>query len=180
MFSSYFLPMSHLTIMTGDDTPCLRKVAEKVTKFDKTLITLLQNMADTMMDEDGIGLAAPQVDVNKRVILVGLFSDDQEEMTSILPMINPEILHYSVEEVVMEEGCLSLPGKFAKVKRPASIKVKFQDHQGKETTMSFDRLTSRVIQHEIDHLEGVLFTDKIVGPIRTIDKKTRKEERFMV
>ena len=147
------------------DNPTLRKKARKVTTFDQELHTLLDDMAETMLDAVGVGLAAPQVNISRRVIVVRLPDDDDsreeygEQAGRLYEMVNPEIIRKSHDLVDGVEACLSIPGYFGQVSRHTSITIRAQDRHGKEIKLkSFDWL-ARVFQHEIDHLDGVLYID---------------------
>lgn len=137
-----------------EDDEILRKKARTVDKIDDRIKTLVQDMIDTMNKEDGVGLAAPQVGILKRVVVVDI---GQGPIT----MINPEILSEEGEKID-EEGCLSVPGKSGKVSRPQKVKVKFTNINGEEKTVEGQNLLARAFCHEIDHLEGVLYTDKVI------------------
>lgn len=130
----------------------LREKAKRVANIDDTIRYLCFNMAKTMRENNGIGIAAPQVGVSKRIIIV-----DNKGKDWIL--INPEIVWESDALVDFEEGCLSVPGVFDNVKRPESIKIKYRNAKGKPIFEKVDGLLSRIVQHEIDHLDGVLFVD---------------------
>lgn len=145
-----------MQIQVGTDNPVLRKKSIKIDRFDKSLKKLIKEMKETMNDFKGVGLAAPQVGIHERLVLVNL---DQKK---VVAMINPEIIEFSSETKIDEEGCLSVPGKFDLVERAVSIKVKFQDENSKENILVLKDLNARIVQHEIDHLNGVLFVDKIV------------------
>ncbi|MFO7611046.1 MAG: peptide deformylase [Clostridia bacterium] len=142
--------MALRNIRTDEDS-VLRKKARTVERFDPALHRLLDDMADTMYDAPGIGLAAPQVGILKRVIVL-----DTGE--GLMEMINPEITEAEGEQIEIE-GCLSVPGIYGKVSRPASIKVSYQDRKGVKHTMDAVELPAVVICHETDHLFGKLFTD---------------------
>ena len=134
--------------------PILQKPTEKVTEFDAELRTLVDDMFESMYAAHGIGLAAPQIGVGKRITVIDLsFQKNPEEK---LVLINPEILHREGRQVE-EEGCLSLPEIREKVTRAAKVKVKAQDVEGKWFELDGEDLLSRAFQHEIDHLDGVLF-----------------------
>lgn len=167
--------MSRLTVQTGADNQILREKSKPVEKVTKETLKLIRDMEETMDKENGIGLAAPQVGVHQRIILIAKLTEDEKEITGTMTLINPEILEYSVDSVVMEEGCLSLPDKFAKVRRPKGVKVRFEDVKGRTHTMHFEKLPARIIQHEIDHLEGILFTDNIEGELEDVAKRTSDE-----
>ena len=148
--------------------PVLRKVAEPIDKDYPKLDELIQNMYETMVHAEGVGLAAPQVGLPIRLLVIDLapFKEDDPELGSFkITMINPEILEESEEEIAMDEGCLSIPGISEAVIRPEYIKVKYQDENFNELIGEFDGFRARVIQHEYDHLEAKVFTDKI-SPIR--------------
>ncbi len=143
--------------MCGDKI--LRKKVAKVTKVDNENIKLIKNMFDTMRNAHGIGLAANQVGADRAIIIVDISLVDEEVKPIVL--INPEITKYSDEKSVLEEGCLSIPDIREEVVRPKSITIKYQDTDLKEHTMEVDSLLARVIQHEYDHLQGILFTDLV-------------------
>jgi len=150
--------MSILQIQTGVDNPILRKKSSKVLQITKDLKKLVKDMQDTL-HLDGIGLAAPQVGVNSRIILVTLNSGQKNANTVI--MVNPEILFFSEEKTFAEEGCLSLPKIFEKVERAKSIIVKYQDLNMREHLLNLSNINARITQHELDHLNGVLFLDRV-------------------
>ena len=152
---------------------CLRKKARVVTCFDDELSSLTQNMAQTMYDAPGIGLAAPQVNIDKRIVVI----DVSEEKNDLKILINPEITYRDgVQEY--EEGCLSIPGIFGVVERAAEIEVKAQDIAGNVYEFQADGLLAICVQHEIDHLNGVLFIDHLSKLKRDrIKKKLKKEAR---
>jgi len=153
-----------LNIETGETNKILRTVCESVTDFDDQLRKFILDMEETMLEEDpetevkGVGLAAPQVGVNKRVILV-TFNVNTRKQNKVMPMINPEVIESSKRTVSLEEGCLSLPGEFGKVTRPAKVKVRWQNLEGNWCEKKLDKWDARVFLHELDHLNGVLFTD---------------------
>jgi|TARA_R100000455_G_C6273493_1_gene131276 peptide deformylase len=142
--------METLTLRYDGD-PCLRRVSHKVKYFDEPLNVLLGEMRRIIKTENGVGLAAPQVGVNTRVILV--IDND------ITEMINPEITWTSSEFVMMEEGCLSVPDHYIDIERPREIKVKFQTRDGKYKKWKLKGLQARIVLHEVDHLDGKLMTD---------------------
>jgi peptide deformylase len=152
--------MSIIPIVTGKDTPILRTKCQLVAKFDKTLRKLVEDMNDTMVKAKGVGIAAPQVGIDARVFLAVLGADGKNPVT--LPMVNPEISWFSDEVLVEEEGCLSLPKVFGKVQRPVEVIVEFQDLKGSSKSLKLKGLDARVVQHELDHLNGVLFIDKMI------------------
>jgi peptide deformylase len=153
-------------------SPVLRQKAEPVTSFDGELRAFVERMAETLYAENGLGLAAPQVGVPRRLAVVDLSFG--EEVDSILSMVNPEILE-SEGECTMEEGCLSIPGVFEEVVRPKRIRVRYLDLNGEAVETDADGFLARVMQHEIDHLEGVLFVDRIGAAKRALLAKTLRE-----
>ena len=142
-----------LKIETGDKNEILRKKAESVDVIDKKIVKLVKQMVESMEVEKGVGLAAPQVGVSKRVIIV-LFDGKM-----IIPMINPEITSHSDKTEYGEEGCLSLPGQWGQVERYREITVQFKDWKGEKRVLKIEGFNARIVQHEIDHLDGILFTD---------------------
>jgi peptide deformylase len=151
--------MSLLKIVLGEDTKILRTVCDPVEKFDASLKKLVLNMDETMNKAKGVGIAAPQVGVNQRVFLAMLGSESKNPVT--VAMVNPEITYFSEEEEKGEEGCLSLPEKFGKVWRSKQVVVKYQDIKAKIHQLKLSDLDARVVQHELDHLNGVLFVDRL-------------------
>ena len=143
-------------ILTEPD-PFLRKKSEKVDKVDAEIRTLMDDMLDTMYDAPGIGLAAIQIGIPKRVIVIDL-SKEKEKKTPMY-FVNPEIITKSKNDTSYEEGCLSVPNQFAEISRPDKCKVKFMDYEGTERILEAEGLLATCIQHEMDHLEGVLFID---------------------
>jgi peptide deformylase len=144
----------------GDDV--LREDAEKVTEFDDDLKRITDEMIETMHDNDGIGLAAPQVGISKRFLVTDITEIDPKYGPMVF--INPEIID-SDGEVTMEEGCLSIPDIRESVSRPKEITLRYQTLSGEEKTEVFDDWMARVLQHEIDHLNGILFTDYL-SPVK--------------
>ena len=134
-----------------DEEPALHKVCKPVEKFDWRLHKLLKDMRDTLIDSNGVGLAAPQVGILRRVVLV----DTGEE---ILELINPEMLETDGEQVG-PEGCLSVPGKYGLVKRPYWAKVRAQDRNGDWYEAEGEELIARCFCHELDHLDGIVYTE---------------------
>ncbi|PKL14085.1 MAG: peptide deformylase [Spirochaetae bacterium HGW-Spirochaetae-8] len=134
----------------------LREKAQPVKKFDSALAILVDAMFDTMQEGDGIGLAGPQIGVSQRIFVV-----DTRHPNERMAFINPEILETSHEQGSYEEGCLSIPGMYYDIVRPLSITVQAQDVTGKTFTLQASGIFARVIQHEYDHLNGVLFIDRM-------------------
>ncbi|WP_449619338.1 peptide deformylase [Robertmurraya sp. Marseille-Q9965] len=133
----------------------LEQECELVTVFDKKLVKLLNDMYDTMIEFDGVGLAAPQIGINKQIAVV-----DIDDESGTIELINPEILETSGEDLGVE-GCLSFPGLYGEVTRPYYVKVRAQDRKGRPFVIEAEDYLARAIQHEIDHLHGILFTSKV-------------------
>lgn len=146
----------------------LKKKASEIKDINGNIQKLIDDMIETMYKSNGIGLAAPQVGVSKRLIIVDI--SPREENNSLIVIINPQIV--STEgEVLSEEGCLSLPGFITRLKRNEKVFVKGIDRKGKEIQIETDGLLSRAIQHEIDHLEGILLIDRISPLKRELFRK---------
>ncbi|MDC3014061.1 peptide deformylase [Alphaproteobacteria bacterium] len=156
--------------------PVLRKSALPVENITDKTLQLLDDMAETMYDAPGIGLAGPQVGELKRLIVMDCSRDD--EKSELWQMINPEVIELSEDNSTLEEGCLSIPGHTAEVSRPDWIKLRFTDIKGKEQQIKAEGLLAACIQHEIDHLNGILFIDHISKLKRDIIwRKVLKEAR---
>ncbi len=159
--------------------PRLKKKCEPVTQVDDETRILMQDMLETMYDAPGIGLAASQIGVMKRVLVMDIVKDEDGEPEPYL-MANPEITWASEELSTYEEGCLSIPEEFADVKRPERVKVSYLDENGIPQELDCDGLLATCVQHEIDHLDGKLFIDYL-GPVKrsmiTGRMKKRKKER---
>ncbi|MFB3056009.1 MAG: peptide deformylase [Ignavibacteriaceae bacterium] len=156
--------------MFGDKI--LRKKVNKVKAVDNEISELITNMFDTMRNASGIGLAANQVGANRSIFIVDLSNVEEYEEFKPLVFINPKIVKYSKEQTVFEEGCLSIPEIRSDVERPEAITIKYQDAEFKEQTMDADNLLARVIQHEYDHLFGILFTDLVNDEMKKRLKKS--------
>ncbi len=137
----------------------LRQSTKRISRIDDNVRQLAKEMLQTMYSEDGIGLAAPQVAVQKQAIVVDC--DPENAATPPFVLINPKIKKFSRDLVVGQEGCLSIPGVYLDVKRPAAIEVAYKDERGRPQKLSASGLLARAIQHEIDHLSGVLFVDRV-------------------
>ncbi|WP_127568249.1 peptide deformylase [Paenibacillus xylaniclasticus] len=159
-----------IRIIVKDPDPVLREVAKEVTKFTPNLHKLLKDMAETMYDAEGVGLAAPQVGISKRVIVV----DIGDEEHGLIEMVNPVIVS-SEGEQVGPEGCLSIPNLNGDVKRADRIKVAGQDRNGNPFELEASGFLARAFQHEIDHLNGVLFTD-IAESVYDISQQSRRRK----
>ena len=143
--------------MLGQET--LRTPANRIVKVDDSIRKLAKDMLITMYSAKGIGLAAPQVGVQKRILVIDLNFEDPESPPNVF--INPEIISSSASVDTYEEGCLSIPGVYLNVVRPSSIKLSYRDEMGRPKKMNANGLMARCIQHEIDHLNGVCFVDKV-------------------
>jgi peptide deformylase len=150
--------MALLPILIAPD-PRLKVKATPVERVDDKIRRLMDDMLETMYVAPGIGLAAPQVGVALRIVVVDVTHEGETRRP--LRMVNPELLWVSDEDATYEEGCLSLPEQYADVVRPARIRVRYQDHQGEIRDKEADGLLATVIQHEMDHLDGVLFVDHL-------------------
>ncbi len=139
--------------------PVLRQVSQPIERVDADLQRLSDDMLETMYDAPGIGLAAIQIGVARRMLVIDLSKEGEEKQP--LVFINPEIVSSSDERSVYEEGCLSIPDYYAEVERPAKVTVNYLDRDGKEQSVEADGLLATCLQHEIDHLNGVLFIDHI-------------------
>ncbi|MBW4420801.1 MAG: peptide deformylase [Myxacorys californica WJT36-NPBG1] len=137
----------------------LRQPAKRVAKVDDEIRQIVRQMLQTMYSEDGIGLAAPQVAINKQIVVIDIDPENPEHQPLVL--INPTVKSFGSEIVASQEGCLSIPGVYLDVQRPEAIEVSFKDEQGRPRTIKATGLLSRAIQHEIDHLNGVLFVDRV-------------------
>jgi peptide deformylase len=155
--------MTVLTILEVPD-PGLRAVAVPVSQVDDSIRATLADMFETMYAARGIGLAAIQVGIEKRLVVIDLQEPEEEDGEPVrkpVAFVNPELLWVSEEMAVYNEGCLSIPEQYAEVARPARCRVKWLDGDGKPHEEEMDGLMATCIQHEIDHLNGVLFTDHI-------------------
>lgn len=163
-------------VLLGD--PVLREEAEEVTVFDDALRQLVRDMFETMYHADGIGLAAPQIGLSKRVLVIDLRREDAAEgELERLALVNPRIVWASDRTDKHSEGCLSIPGLEEVVSRPVAIRVEGKDEEGNDLGLEADDLLARALQHEIDHLDGVLFIDHL-SPLkrRMLLKKWKKQE----
>ena len=146
--------MALRTILKKDtDEESLRKKSRPVTVFDQRLHNMIDDMVDTLKDSGGVGLAAPQVGILRRIVVI------EKEDGTILELVNPEIIDTQGEQEGLE-GCLSLPGQSAPVERPYFVKAKAMDREGNEFIIEGEELMARALCHEIDHLDGILYIDK--------------------
>ena len=141
-------------VLTGNDI--LKKVCKPVKVITPRMVTLAEDMIDTMLDADGVGLAAPQVGVMKRLFVAMPYPEDEEP--EVYVMFNPEIIEKEGEQA-SNEGCLSIPGYMGSVKRPEMVKIKYTDIDGEEKIDQFEGFGAVVICHEYDHLDGILYSD---------------------
>ena len=163
-------------ILTAPD-PILRQISEPVSKVTDDLRALMDDMLETMYDAPGIGLAAIQIGVPKRVIVMDIAHDDEPRLPRYF--VNPEITPTTQDVAVYEEGCLSVPDLYEEVERPAACTVKFLDYNGQAQTLECDELLATCIQHEMDHLDGILFFDHISRLKRNmIIRKLEKSKRL--
>lgn len=153
------MALRNVVTVDTDTNSVLRKKTRVVDNFDERLEILANDMIETMHDSNGLGLAAPQIGILKRMFVMNVDPDEGD-----LVIINPEIIEYDGEDVSYE-GCLSVPQMYGKVKRPDRLKLKYQDLQGKEHEMEAEGIKARCICHETDHLNGVMFTDKTIGEL---------------
>ena len=154
-------------VLLGEDE-VLRKHSRRVEKFDKRLRTLLDDMAETMIDADGVGLAAPQVGVLKRCVVI-------DAGDGLIELVNPEIV--SMEgSVIGAEGCLSIPGRRCTVDRPEKVTVIAQNRDGESIRLEAEGLLAVAICHEVDHLDGVVYVDKMIEDVSDRYRQAKKEE----
>ena len=156
----------------------LRQKSSKVQIVDQNIKRLMDDMLETMYAAPGIGLAAIQIGVPKRVIVIDLSKEGEEK--NPMYFINPEILTCSDQSIAYEEGCLSVPGQFAEITRPDKCKVNYLDYDGNPKVLNAEGLLATCIQHEIDHLEGILFIDYLSKLKKSmIIKKLKKESKAL-
>tara|TARA_Y100000816_G_C26015764_1_gene531205 strand:+ start:251 stop:772 length:522 start_codon:yes stop_codon:yes gene_type:complete len=172
--------MSKIKILIEPD-PILRKKSEPLETVNNELRVLMDDMLETMYAAPGIGLAAVQIGILKRLIVIDISKDEEKKP---LFLVNPEIISKSKDTSVYEEGCLSLPGYFAEIQRPAKCKIRYLDYHGKQQQLEASGLLSTCIQHEIDHLNGTLFIDYLSKLKKDMIikklKKYKKEEKKVV
>jgi peptide deformylase len=166
-----------------EPNPFLRKKSEKVEEVNNNIRSLMDDMIETMYDAPGIGLAAIQIGVPQRIIAIDLAKEEEKKRP--LYFVNPEIISKSQLDSTYEEGCLSVPGQFAEIDRPDKCTVKYLDYNGEEKILEAEGLLSTCIQHEMDHLEGILFIDYLSKLkknmiIKKLSKKKKSLERIVV
>jgi peptide deformylase len=159
----------------------LRRKAHTVTKVDKNLQTVIDDMIETMREAPGVGLAAPQIGLAERIIVVEYFEREEDEEKEDAPkkvwaLLNPEIVKSSEETVLGVEGCLSIPGLVGEVERHAAIQIKGLNRYGKPTKIKAEGWLARIFQHEIDHLNGVLFPDRATRVWKPQDELEAEQE----
>ena len=155
-------------VKLGEDD-VLRKHARKVDKFDRRLGILLDDLADTMYEADGAGLAAPQVGILKRAVVVDVGE-------GLIELVNPEILEAEGTQMCIE-GCLSVPGRRGKVERPEKVRVHAQDRKGHHIELEAEGFLANAVCHEIDHLDGIMYTDKMIEDVTDqIEQEARQED----
>lgn len=157
------------------DNPILRQKSKKVKRIGEDTQALIDDMLETMRSADGVGLAAPQLGLLQRVIVIEMpaDSDDPESHPQLYVLINPELIKRSIEEEIADEGCLCLPHYVGEVARAFAVTARGKDRRGKEIRVKGEGLLARALQHEIDHLDGILFTDRVEDPstIRYVQPK---------
>lgn len=151
-----------------EEDPILRKKSREITEITDRIKILLDDMVETMEEANGVGLAAPQVGILRRAIVLDIGDGP-------IKMLNPEILETEGEEIDVE-GCLSVPGRSGTVSRPESIKVNYLGIDGKENTLEAEGLLARVICHEVDHLEGILYIDRMIEEVEYEDSDDELED----
>lgn len=184
-----------LRIDNEEERKLLKAKSVKVKQFDKSLKALVQDMTETMREHNGVGLAAPQIGVLRRVVVIEVPAVEEERedgtLVEVAPaklhvMINPEVIEAAEERVTMLEGCLSLPGWYGDVPRPEWVTIRYQDLDGKEHRVkkagADGYKLGRMAQHEIDHLDGVLFTERIedLSTLRDITQDNKPRRRGLL
>jgi peptide deformylase len=159
----------------------LRRKAHAVTRFDKDLHTLIDDMVETMREAPGVGLAAPQIGLAERIIVIEYYEREEDEEKEHAPkkvwaVLNPEIIKASEEKLMGVEGCLSIPGLVGEVERHAAVQVKGLNRHGKPMKIKAEGWLARIFQHEIDHLNGVLFTDRATRVWKPQDEVEPEQE----
>tara|TARA_B100001093_G_C26798963_1_gene1002469 strand:- start:296 stop:820 length:525 start_codon:yes stop_codon:yes gene_type:complete len=174
--------MSIKKILTEPD-PFLRQKSKNVENVDDKIRALMDDMLETMYNAPGIGLAAIQIGVPKRVIVIDLSKDGEKK--NPMYFVNPEIISNSNQDATYEEGCLSVPNQFAEIDRPDKCRIKFKDYYGKDQILETEGLLATCIQHEMDHLEGILFIDYLSKLkknmiVKKLSKQKKSLERIVV
>lgn len=151
--------------------PILKTSTEKIENIDDEIRRLADDMFETMYHADGAGLAGNQVGLKKSIVVIDTSMVEGKRVVPPTALINPEIISFSDDEIDYSEGCLSVPTLFEPVKRPKSVAVRFYDLRGKEVVIEDDELFARVVQHELDHLSGILFYERLSAMRRVFAKK---------
>ena len=163
--------------------PVLKQTAQAVERIDDALRAQMDKMLATMYDAPGIGLAANQVGILNRVLVMDVAQREGEDFRKPICMVNPEVIWTSEEPSIWEEGCLSIPGQYAEVQRPKHVRVKYINYHGNPEEAEFEDLASHCVQHEIDHLNGVLFIDYLSSLKRNMLlrklQKAQKESQIL-
>lgn len=159
-------------ILRVDEDPILRKKSKPIKDINNKIIELAEDMVETLGNYDGVGLAAPQVGILKRIIVVDFSDDENYEQFKDGPIvaINPEILG-SEGSLIEKEACLSFPEQFGKVERPQKVTVKYTDLDGNEVTDTYEDMVARCFCHEIDHLDGVVYLDRVIDGTLNVDEE---------
>jgi peptide deformylase len=158
--------------------PVLRKKAKKVEKLTKDHQKLIDDMIETMRASQGIGLAAPQVGISERIIVVEMEQDDDIPGSGVTyALVNPELSNFSTEKDDKAEGCLSIPGWAGEVNRSLRVTVKGMDRQGNRVKFEAEGAIARAFQHELDHLDGILYVDKLIAPDRVWRVEDKDKEK---
>ncbi len=171
----YFYIMTILKVLTYPDV-FLERIAEPVKNIDENMLSIIDNMAETMYKFEGVGLAATQVGINKRIIIYD-YAQTNSEKKELITLINPEIISTEGSFTSKNEGCLSVPDYRSDVKRAASVKVTATDKKGDKINIEAQDLLSVILQHEIDHLNGILFIKRISPLKRQIYIKKQKKNK---
>ncbi len=164
--------------------PKLKKISEPVAEVDASVRRILDDMADTLYDAKGVGLSAPQIGILKRLVVIDVSRGEIDENgnkikdRNPLYLINPEIIEASKEQEMLDEGCLSVPDEWGEVKRHCQVTVKYLDRSGREQTLTADGLLGQCLQHEIDHLDGIVFIDRLSKMKRDIILRRAKRKEF--
>ena len=179
-----------LQIENPEEKAILKSKSVRVKQFDKSLRALADDMIETMRSVDGVGLAAPQIGILRRIVVVETPAEQEEledgtvreiKPSELFVMVNPEISEPSEDRFVMLEGCLSLPGWYGEVPRPAEVTIRYQDLQGKEHRIKHadarGYTVGRIAQHEVDHLNAILFTERVEDLTTLQDRRAEKPKR---
>ena len=168
--------MAILPLTTGVENPILRVKSKGVKTLDRKTKKLVEDMTDTMMYADGLGIAAPQVGINLRIFIARLNFGTPHEM--LVPMINAEFLELPEPTILHEEGCLSIPNKVGMIRRANHVTIRYMDTRGSYHALKLDGLNARIMQHEMDHLIGTLIADKMEAEISQEElKKARAKKK---